>query len=102
MSLGVMVESLSEIWAQAVRFRIQEGLYKIIAFNIVQVNPDLAEFSLKLVENRLEWVALPLPTQGHFLWPIGSQDHDPGASQPAAEMEEQVDGAAIGPLEVIE
>ena len=70
---------------------VQQGVDKGTPLALVQVDLNLAEIPLKLVDYRLQRMALPIPAQGHLSRAIDTHNQNPLPLEPPPQMEQQVD-----------
>lgn len=102
MTCRLPMERLAESGVQVVRLGVQEGLQELASASSIQVHSDIAELALELVDDRRELMPLTLPGQGDLLGPVGTNDQDSTAGQAPAQVEEQIDGASIRPLQIVQ
>jgi hypothetical protein len=111
MSSGLLVKGPAERLAQPVGFGVQEGVHKLPVLSLAQIHLDVAKVALELVDDGLEGMSFlsscdrrarrraPL---GYFSRAVGPHDQDSATLYPPPQVEEQADGAAIHPLQVVQ
>lgn len=99
---GLPEQGSAERLHQFVGLGVHQGVEESPVASLPQRHLDVAEGAPHLVDHRLQGVASTLPAQGHLGRAVETQDQDPAPLQGATKLEEEVQRAHVGPLEVVQ
>ena len=101
----MLVDGLAEGEGEAVGLAVEKGVDELTAFAfvaLVEAEADVAEGAFEFVDDGFEGVTLAVAAEGDVFAAVGGEDEDGALLEGAPEVEEEVDGAAVCPLQVVE
>jgi hypothetical protein len=101
MAASLRIERSAKGLIKPIWLPVKQRINKMPVLGHAEIDCRLAIDPLELINSALKWMALSLPPQSHLCRAIDPNDQHSTTLETTAKVEQQVDRAKIGPLEVV-